>query len=99
MKRGEIYFADLNPTLGSDINKRRPVLIISNDANNRRLIDGYRAAHLRDPHTGKDRGGTDQSISRDRAGASGWLPSTWVTCASAQRLEYATRAPDELDRS
>ena len=34
MKRGEIYYADLNPTMGSEINKKRPVLIISNDANN-----------------------------------------------------------------
>jgi len=35
MRRGEIYFADLSPTIGSEINKRRPVLIVSNDANNR----------------------------------------------------------------
>ncbi len=35
MKRGDIYYADLNPTVGSEINKRRPVLIVSNDANNR----------------------------------------------------------------
>lgn len=35
MKRGEIYFADLSPTVGSEINKRRPVLIVSNNANNR----------------------------------------------------------------
>jgi mRNA interferase MazF len=35
MKRGEIYYADLNPTRGSEINKQRPVLIVSNDANNR----------------------------------------------------------------
>ena len=35
MKRGEIYFADLSPTVGSETNKRRPVLIVSNDANNR----------------------------------------------------------------
>jgi len=35
MKRGEIWFADLSPTRGSEIAKRRPVLIISNDANNR----------------------------------------------------------------
>lgn len=34
MKRGEIYFANLNPTIGSEINKTRPVLIVSNDANN-----------------------------------------------------------------
>ncbi|MBE9018856.1 type II toxin-antitoxin system PemK/MazF family toxin [Chroococcidiopsidales cyanobacterium LEGE 13417] len=35
MKRGEIYCANLNPTIGSEISKRRPVLIISNNANNR----------------------------------------------------------------
>lgn len=35
MKRGEIYYANLNPTVGSEINKKRPVLIVSNDANNR----------------------------------------------------------------
>jgi mRNA interferase MazF len=35
MKRGEIYLADLSPTVGSEINKRRPVLVVSNDANNR----------------------------------------------------------------
>lgn len=35
MKRGEIWFADLNPTRGSETAKRRPVLIVSNDANNR----------------------------------------------------------------
>lgn len=35
MKRGEIYFADLEPTIGDEIKKVRPVLIISNDANNK----------------------------------------------------------------
>jgi len=35
MQRGEIYFADLNPTIGSEINKIRPVLIISNNSNNK----------------------------------------------------------------
>lgn len=35
MKRGDIFFADLDPTLGSEVSKRRPVLIVSNDANNR----------------------------------------------------------------
>ena len=32
--KGEIYLADLNPTLGSEIAKTRPVLIVSNDINN-----------------------------------------------------------------
>ena len=35
MRRGEIYFAELSPTVGSEINKRRPALIVSNNANNR----------------------------------------------------------------
>jgi mRNA interferase MazF len=35
MKRGEIYFANLSPTVGSEIDKSRPVLIVSNDANNK----------------------------------------------------------------
>ncbi len=35
MKRGDIYFADLNPVVGSEIAKQRPVLIVSNNANNR----------------------------------------------------------------
>jgi hypothetical protein len=33
-KRYEIHFADLNPTLGSEISKIRPVVIISDDAMN-----------------------------------------------------------------
>jgi mRNA interferase MazF len=35
MRRGEIYYADLSPPVGSEIKKRRPVLIVSNDASNR----------------------------------------------------------------
>jgi mRNA interferase MazF len=35
MKRGESYSADLNPVVGSEIAKRRPVLMVSNNANNR----------------------------------------------------------------
>lgn len=34
VKRGEIYYANLDPTLGSETAKRRPVLIVSNDINN-----------------------------------------------------------------
>ncbi len=36
-KRYEIYFADLNPTFGSEISKIRPVVIISDDAMNKYL--------------------------------------------------------------
>lgn len=34
MKRGDIYYAHLDPTIGAEINKKRPVLIVSNNANN-----------------------------------------------------------------
>ncbi|MEO0946999.1 MAG: type II toxin-antitoxin system PemK/MazF family toxin [Cyanobacteria bacterium J06641_5] len=34
-QRGEIHYTDLSPTVGSEIAKRRPVLIVSNDVNNR----------------------------------------------------------------
>jgi mRNA interferase MazF len=36
-KRYTIYFADLNPTLGSEISKVRPVVVISQDAMNQYL--------------------------------------------------------------
>lgn len=32
--KGEIYLAELSPTIGSEISKKRPVLIVSNDINN-----------------------------------------------------------------
>ena len=35
MKRGEIYYANLSPAVGSEMDKHRPILIVSNDANNR----------------------------------------------------------------
>ena len=34
IKRYDIYYADLNPTIGSEIKKVRPVVIISQDAMN-----------------------------------------------------------------
>jgi len=36
-ERYEIYFADLNPTIGSEISKVRPVVIISQNEMNRNL--------------------------------------------------------------
>jgi mRNA interferase MazF len=32
--KGEIYLANLSPTIGSEISKKRPVLVVSNDINN-----------------------------------------------------------------
>jgi mRNA interferase MazF len=35
IKRGEIHLASLDPTVGHELSKTRPVVIISNDINNR----------------------------------------------------------------
>ena len=35
IKRGEIWLANLDPTIGREIKKTRPVVIVSNDVNNR----------------------------------------------------------------
>ncbi|MBE1877658.1 type II toxin-antitoxin system PemK/MazF family toxin [Myceligenerans pegani] len=35
MRRGDVWFADLDPARGSEANKVRPVVIVSNDARNR----------------------------------------------------------------
>jgi mRNA interferase MazF len=34
MKRGDVVYANLDPTLGSETQKTRPVLIVSNDSAN-----------------------------------------------------------------
>lgn len=34
IKRGDIYYADLNPVVGSEQGGRRPVLVVQNDAGN-----------------------------------------------------------------
>ena len=35
IKRGEIYYTDLNPVIGSEQGGRRPVLILQNDTGNK----------------------------------------------------------------
>ena len=35
MNRGEVYWVDLEPSLGSEANKRRPCVVVSRDASNR----------------------------------------------------------------
>ena len=34
IKRGELYWVNLDPTIGAEIKKTRPVLIVSSDLNN-----------------------------------------------------------------
>lgn len=37
MKRGEVWWVEFDPSLGSEIRKTRPAVIVSNDAANRNL--------------------------------------------------------------
>jgi mRNA interferase MazF len=37
MKRGEVWWVEFDPALGSEIKKTRPAVIVSNDAANRNL--------------------------------------------------------------
>lgn len=37
MKRGEVWWVSFDPSLGGEIQKRRPAVIVSNDASNQSL--------------------------------------------------------------
>lgn len=37
MLRGELWWVDFGPTIGSEIQKTRPAVIVSNNANNRQV--------------------------------------------------------------
>ena len=39
MRRGEVWLVDLEPVAGTEGNKVRPVVVVSNDAANRRATD------------------------------------------------------------
>jgi mRNA interferase MazF len=38
MKRGEVWWVEFDPSVGSEIQKTRPAVIVSNDAANRNLL-------------------------------------------------------------
>jgi mRNA interferase MazF len=37
MKRGEVWWVDFDPSIGGEIQKRRPAIIVSNDSSNQFL--------------------------------------------------------------
>jgi len=37
MKRGEVWWVNFDPSVGGEIRKKRPALIVSNDASNKHL--------------------------------------------------------------
>jgi mRNA interferase MazF len=38
VKRGEVWWVEFDPSVGSEIRKTRPAVIVSNDAANRNLL-------------------------------------------------------------
>ena len=38
MKRGEVWWVEFDPSIGSEIRKKRPAVIVSNDSANRYLL-------------------------------------------------------------
>lgn len=55
MRRGEIWLADLEPARGSEADKARPVVIVSNDASNRAVQALRRGVCAAVPLTSNDR--------------------------------------------
>lgn len=68
VKRGEIYFADLSPVIGSEQGGMRPVLIIQNDTGNRHSPTVIAAAIT--SQTGKARLPTHINLSAQNYGLS-----------------------------
>ena len=66
VKRGEIYYADLSPVVGSEQGGMRPVLIVQNDVGNRHSPTVIAAAITRQKD--KSRLPTHISINADRCG-------------------------------
>ena len=66
VKRGEIYYADLSPVVGSEQGGMRPVLIVQNDVGNRHSPTVIAAAIT--SQKDKSKLPTHISISADRCG-------------------------------
>ena len=66
VKRGEIYYADLSPVVGSEQGGVRPVLIVQNDTGNRHSPTVIAAAIT--SQTGKAKLPTHIEVAADRCG-------------------------------
>jgi len=68
IKRGDIYYADLSPVVGSEQGGMRPVLIVQNDTGNKHSPTVIAAAIT--SQTGKAKLPTHISVSSDSVGLS-----------------------------
>jgi mRNA interferase MazF len=66
VRRGEVYFVDLNPTSGREQAGRRPVLVVSNDTLNARplvvaVVPGTSGHHVPADYPGNVRGAAGEA--------------------------------------
>ena len=91
VKRGEIYYADLSPVVGSEQGGMRPVLIVQNDVGNRHSPTVIAAAIT--SQKDKSRLPTHISINADRCGSIVLLEQ--VRTLDKQRLKERMGELDE----
>ena len=87
MKRGDVYWADLEPRSGSEQRGRRPVVVVSNDGFNE--TPGWRSVIVVPLSTSEAqaaRGPTAVALSR---GAGGMKPGSVALCHQVTTLDRA----------
>ena len=92
VRRGEIYYADLSPVVGSEQGGMRPVLIIQNDAGNRHSPTVIAAAIT--SRTGKAKLPTHINLAAQTCG----LPRDSIVLLEQVRTIDKTRLRERMDR-
>ena len=92
VKRGEIYYADLSPVVGSEQGGMRPVLIIQNDAGNRHSPTVIAAAIT--SRTGKAKLPTHINLAAQTCG----LPKDSIVLLEQVRTLDKTRLRERMGR-
>ena len=87
VRRGDIYYADLSPVVGSEQGGMRPVLIIQNDTGNRHSPTVIAAAIT--SQTGKANLPTHISLAARSCG----LTRAWAVWTSPRCIRWITRSP------
>jgi mRNA interferase MazF len=108
MRRGDIYLVDFDPTRGSEANKRRPAIIVSNDVANSTATTLGSGVVTVVPVTSNVEHvypfqvflpAADTGLGRDSKAQAEQLRSVYVDRLIKQRGELPTHLMHELDRA